>query len=67
MAGNIDVREIWLNYFNNTLYEQKLISKSEHDKMAHLIRKKCHTSPQVCKRKNIISVFDDSTKMHSTQ
>ena len=35
-------KEIWLNYFNDTLYGEGIISKSEYSKMAQLIRKKCH-------------------------
>ncbi len=40
---NINAKEIWLNYFNNTLFEKGIINKSERDKMAYLIRKKCCT------------------------
>ena len=42
MAYNVDAKEIWLEYFNKTLYDKGVITKSEHDKMAQLIRKKCH-------------------------
>ena len=40
---NVNAKEIWLNYFNNTLYEKNVITKSERDKMACLIRNKCRT------------------------
>ena len=42
MAYNVDAKEIWLEYFNKTLYDKGVINKSEYDKMAQLIRKKCH-------------------------
>ena len=44
MQGNVDAREIWLTYFNNTLFEKGVISQKERDRMTQLIRKKCHTS-----------------------
>lgn len=43
MQENIDAREIWLTYFNNTLFEMGVINQKERDKMWQLIRKKCHT------------------------
>ena len=43
IAYRVDTKEIWLEYFNKTLYDKGIITKSERDKMAQLIRKKCHT------------------------
>lgn len=43
MQGNVDSREIWLNYFNNILFEKGVINQKERDKMSQLIRKQCHT------------------------
>lgn len=54
MQGNIDAREIWLMYFNNTLLENGVINQKERDKMAQLIRKKCHTSIPIEKGKDKI-------------
>lgn len=48
----VDAKEIWLNYFNETLFKTGVINKNEHDKMAQLIRKKCHT-PTYVGSKNI--------------
>lgn len=47
---NVNAKEIWLNYFNNTLFEQGIINKSERDKMAYLIRNKCRTQNSGDKR-----------------
>ena len=48
----VNSKEIWLNYFNETLYITGVINKNEHDKMARLIRKQCHT-PTYVGSKNI--------------
>jgi len=34
----IMAEDIWLNYFNNVLFEKSLITESERNKMKHLIR-----------------------------
>ena len=47
---NVNAKEIWLNYFNNTLFEQGIINKSERDKMSYLIRNKCRTQNNSDKR-----------------
>ena len=39
MTGNVDTMEIWLNYFNTTLYKNGVINKNEFNKMIQLIRK----------------------------
>jgi len=43
MAYSVDAREIWLLYFNETLYGKGIISKNERNKMEQLIRRQCHT------------------------
>lgn len=43
----VDAKEIWLNYFNETLFKTGIINKNEHDKMTQLIRKQCHTTTHV--------------------
>lgn len=43
----VDSKEIWLNYFNETLFKTGVINKNERDKMAQLIRKQCHTPARV--------------------
>ena len=50
MPGTVDAKEIWLNYFNNTLFEQGIINQKERDKMSQMIRKKCHTPIHVEKK-----------------
>lgn len=51
MQESVDVREIWLTYFNNTLFEKGVINQKERDRMSQLIRKKCHT-PTGADRRN---------------
>ena len=53
MAYNVDAKEIWLEYFNKTLYDKGVITKSEHDKMAQLIRKKCHAPVRADRKKSL--------------
>lgn len=53
MAYNVDAKEIWLEYFNKTLYDKGVINKSEYDKMAQLIRKKCHAPMRVDRKKSL--------------
>jgi len=33
--------EIWLNYFNNVLFEKKIITEDERNKMKNLISSRC--------------------------
>ncbi len=47
ITGTTNAKEIWLNYFNNILFEKGVITEVERNKMAALIRKKCHTSKHV--------------------
>ena len=53
MAYNVDAKEIWLEYFNKTLYDKGVITKSEYDKMTQLIRKKCHAPTRVDRKKSL--------------
>ena len=34
--------EIWLNYFNDVLYDKGIITEAERNKMKHLIHNKCN-------------------------
>ena len=34
--------EIWLNYFNDYLFQKQLISETERNKMKHLIGRRMH-------------------------
>jgi len=36
------LNEIWLNYFNDVLYDKGVITEAERNKMKHLIRNKCN-------------------------
>ena len=38
---SILAEEIWLNYFNNVLFEQKIITEDERNKMKNLISLRC--------------------------
>lgn len=42
--NTVNPKEIWLNYFNKTLYEKGVITETEYRKMNLLIIKKCHTA-----------------------
>ena len=35
-------KELWLNYFNQVLYEREIITEKEMRMMASLIRKHCY-------------------------
>jgi len=37
--------EIWLNYFNRVLFERKIITENERNKMKNLIAQKCRAKP----------------------
>lgn len=37
MSTSISAKEIWLTYFNNTLYEKGIITEKEKNKMNSLI------------------------------
>lgn len=37
-------KEVWLTYFNKTLYEQGIITEEERDKMSSLISSYCHNN-----------------------
>ena len=37
----IMAEEIWLNYYNNTLFEKKIISESDRNKMKNMISARC--------------------------
>ena len=39
---NISAKEIWLTYFNNTLFEQGIITEREKNKMSALISNHCY-------------------------
>ena len=43
MDNNINAKEIWLNYFNNVLFEKGIIDEKERNKMIILISKNCRT------------------------
>ena len=57
MAYNVDAKEIWLNYFNETLYSKGIINKSEYSKMTQLIRKKCHAPDRSDRKKALKESF----------
>lgn len=40
---NVNVKEMWLNYFNQVLFEKGIISEEERNKMKFEIFKKCRT------------------------
>lgn len=40
---NVNVKEIWLNYFNQVLFEKGVISEEERNKMKLIIRNNCRT------------------------
>ncbi len=42
IINNINSKEVWLNYFNNVLFEKGIIKESERNKMILLIKKNCH-------------------------
>ena len=44
MALELNVKEIWLNYFNQVLFEKGLITDKEKNRMNNLIYTNCHTS-----------------------
>ena len=44
MVEDIDAKNIWLNYFNNVLYENGIITEEERNRMIILINKNCHIS-----------------------
>ena len=39
-----NAKEIWLNYFNQVLFEKGLITDKEKNRMNNLIYTNCHTS-----------------------
>lgn len=39
---NIMAEEIWLNYFNNYLFENRVISENERNKMKNQISARCN-------------------------
>ncbi len=41
---NISVKEIWLTYFNDILYEKGIITEKEKNKMSSLIYQKCRNN-----------------------
>lgn len=41
---NILAKEIWLTYFNNTLYKKGIINEKEKNRMNHQISNYCHKS-----------------------
>lgn len=53
IKANVNAQEIWFNYFNSVLFDKGIISKNEHDKMAQLIRKKCHTPIRGDRKKSL--------------
>lgn len=44
MVEDVNAKNIWLNYFNNVLYEKGIITEEERNRMIILINKTCHTS-----------------------
>ncbi len=41
---NAFAKEVWLTYFNNTLYEKGIITEKEKNKMSSLISNCCHSN-----------------------
>lgn len=39
---NMLAKEIWLTYFNNTLYKKGIINEKERNRMKYLISNYCH-------------------------
>ena len=45
----IMAEEIWLNYFNNVLFDKKIITEDERNKMKNLISSRCDNKRRTMK------------------
>lgn len=50
MTQNINAKEIWLNYFNDYLFERGIITEKEKSKMSAAIRKQCGNGSKTTNR-----------------
>ena len=41
--------EIWLNYFNNILFDKKIITEDERNKMKNMISVRCDNKRKLAK------------------
>ena len=46
---NIMAEEIWLNYYNDILFEKKIITEAERNKMKNLISSRCESKRKLAK------------------
>ena len=46
---NIMAEEIWLNYFNYVLFDKKIITEDERNKMKHFISSRCDNKRKTIK------------------
>jgi len=45
----IMAEELWLNYFNNVLFDRKVITEDERNKMKNLISSRCDGKRKLAK------------------
>lgn len=39
MVDTVNAKEVWLNYFNKVLFEKKIITEKEFNKITNLIKR----------------------------